>query len=142
MPMHLQILPFLTPFALLALGPVAAAQQQPARADAEAHATARGGESTSSTHRVVVVNGKTVVDERTENGKPAARGGATPMPVPPMPPLPNGESAEEMLRRLQDELRRQLEQQGLPPLPQPPVPPPTPPTRDQPGRGKPVPRRA
>lgn len=163
------------PFSLMALtlaGLAASqqAQQQGGQARAEAHATAQGGESKSATHRVVVVNGKTVVDERTENGKPVGNGGGAgllpPLPLPagdnadqmlrrlqdevrrqleqqgtPPMPQPTGESADQMLRRLQDEVRRQLEQQGTPPMPQPPVPPPVPPTRHKPAK-PPVPRRA
>lgn len=76
----------LTPFACLLL-PIAALAQNPpsssssnaeATAEANANANSSGGEtkksSQSSTHKVVVVNGKTIVDEKTVNGKPVGSG--------------------------------------------------------------------
>lgn len=113
---------------LVAIAPLTAQQAGPAsRAHAEAHANASGGESRSSTHRVVVVDGRTVVDERSENGRPVGPGGAAGRgPLPPLPPLPSpgADDTGEMLRRLQEEVRRLLEQQGLPPQPTRPATPP------------------
>lgn len=76
-------------------------------ARAEAHANATNGESRTATHRVVVVNGKTVVDERTESGKPIG-GGAGGFPV----PMPGCASADDMLRQLQEQVARDMAAQG------------------------------
>lgn len=77
-----------------------------ARADAQAHAT--GDSVRSVTHRVVVVNGKTVVDERTENGKPVGRGAVGG----PQLPLPGAGAPEDLLRDLEAQMRRQLGEVG------------------------------
>lgn len=83
-----------------------------ARADAQAQAT--NGSSRTATHRVVVENGKTVVDERTEHGKPVGSGA----PADPLPPLPGVGSPEDLLRELEAQMGRQLgEAGGVLPLP-------------------------
>ncbi|MBL8753760.1 MAG: hypothetical protein JNK15_10710 [Planctomycetes bacterium] len=97
---------------------VATAQQNgraEAKAEAHAHASARGGESSTSTHRVVVENGKVVVDERTTNGKPAGGAGAgagRPGPMPPLPLPGDVPSADELLRQLQEQVRRDADAEG------------------------------
>lgn len=94
-----------------------------ARADARAEARGDHKSSDSSrssqtvTHRVVVVNGKTIVDERTENGRPApaGRGAGSAGGAGGLPPLPELD-AEEMLRKLREQVERDIGG-GLPPLP-------------------------
>jgi len=120
------------PFCSLLLGVATAQTPSPApgkadaRADAraEAHATADGSRSSQSvTHRVVVINGKTVVDERTVDGKPVPGGVAGPAGggFPPLPPL--GTDPEEMLRKLREQMEREMGG-DLPPMPpMPPMPP-------------------
>lgn len=105
-------IPFL--FALVACCASAFAQQpanQKSEAKAEARAEARsdgGGSKTHSvTHRVVVVNGKTVVDERTENGRPVDKG-AAPRRRGRGRPAPAGGDARETLRRMKEQLERDL----------------------------------
>ncbi len=91
-----------------------------ARAEAKANADDKSSDSSRSshtvTHKVVVVNGKKIVDERTENGRPApaggGAGGAGPVGLPPLPDL----DAEEMLRKLREQVEREVGG-GLPPLP-------------------------
>jgi hypothetical protein len=142
-----------SPLALLALAGPGTSQHDGngnAKAHAEANATAQGGECRTSTHRVVVVNGKTVVDERTENGVPVGPAGGRPggngaAPLQPRLPMPQlgGTSAEEMMRQMQEEVRRQMEQQQRATPPLPPKPPATP-TRPPaaPPTGQKTPRRA
>ena len=95
------------------------AEKADARAEARANADARSSDSSRSshsvTHKVVVVNGKTIVDERTENGRPTpagGAGGAGPVGLPPLPEL----DAEEMLRTLREQVEREIGG-GLPPRP-------------------------
>lgn len=135
-----QALPILASCAAL-LAPLAgqkpANQHAEARAEAhaEAHADGRGGvpgsrDVHSATHRVVVENGRTVVDARTVDGKPVPAGAAQPA----QPPLPVDPA--ELLRRLREQVERAVGA-GSPPAPTPP-PGPTP----APARGKLTPRRA
>jgi hypothetical protein len=56
---------------------------------------APGSATKSSTHRVVVVNGETVVDERTEDGVPVGRSGTPAVDPPALPDL------DAMLREMQ-----------------------------------------
>jgi len=104
-----------TLFATTALAPLAA--QAPrgadARADAKAEARADGADrshqSRSSSHRVVVRNGRTIVDERTENGRPVPSGKAGPSPKAGGAPAPAMPDPEELLRQMRERMRRQLE---------------------------------
>lgn len=100
--------------AFLAAAPLIAQQPAPqsssasanARAEARAEANGSGPQSSQQrrtvTHRVVVRNGRKVVDERTENGKPVPAGNG------------NGRSgmpdAEAMLRRMREQMQRELRQ--------------------------------
>lgn len=138
-----QALPILASCAAL-LAPLAgqkpANQHAEARAEAhaEAHADGRGGvpgsrDVHSATHRVVVENGRTVVDARTVDGKPVPAGAAPPA-QPAQPPLPVDPA--ELLRRLREQVERAVDA-GSPPAPTPP-PGPTPAQ----ARGKLTPRRA
>lgn len=87
---------------------------------ADARADARGGDTRrvthTVTHRVVVVNGKTVVDERTENGKPVKSFRRGPVggigrrvdrgvDRPSLPAMPD---PQETLRRMKEQLEREL----------------------------------
>lgn len=119
--------------------------QDPVRSDqkSEARAEARATGSQRVTHRVVVVNGKKVVDERTVDGKPAPGGGAGSGD-----PGLGGLDAEEMLRKLREQVERDvggglppvdLPPVKLPPVKQPPVKQP-PPARPPVGSGKLEPR--
>ena len=104
--------------ALLATATGAFAQKPEGRADAkaDARADASGKSSDSSrsshtsTHRVVVENGKTVVDERTEDGRVVPSGGARPggLPLPGGLPAMPALDPEELLRNLREQLDRQL----------------------------------
>jgi len=105
---------WLTSLSFLALAAVELPAQQPARAEARAEArpaTARSSQTV--THRVVVENGKTVVDERTVDGKPVGGGklGGGVRPVP-----GGAIDAEEMLRKLREQVEGDLGR-ALPPLP-------------------------
>jgi len=76
-----------------------------AEARASANASGSGDKSSSSqtvTHRVVVVNGKTIVDERKVNNKPVK----SPNPIGRRGPRPGTD-----LESLQREMMRKLEQQ-------------------------------
>ena len=111
-------------FSLCTLLATAAVAQTPApkvakadaRAEARAKADAKSSDSSHSshtvTHRVVVENGRTVVDERTENGSPVPAGGPGPAGVPPLPAI----DADEMLRKLREQVEREVGG-GLPPIP-------------------------
>lgn len=104
-------------FSLLALTALAAAtpcqEKKTSRAEARAEARADAGgsgdkrSSHSVTHRVVVVNGKKIVDERTENGRPVGSGrvGSGRPPLPGKPAVPD---ADELLRRMREQLERDL----------------------------------
>lgn len=96
-----------------------------AEARAEARADAHGNPSNSSesshsshtsTHRIVIENGRTVVDERTEDGRaaPAGRriGGGFPGGMPALPDC----DPEEMLRKLREEVERDVGR-GMPTIP-------------------------
>jgi hypothetical protein len=104
--------------AAVAQTPAPKAAKADARAEARAEADAQQSDSSrsshTSTHRVVVENGRTVVDERTENGSPVPAGGAGPGPagVPPLPAI----DADEMLRKLREQVEREVGG-GLPPIP-------------------------
>ena len=103
-------------FSLCTLLATAAVAQTPApkvakadaRAEARAKADAKSSDSSHSshtvTHRVVVENGRTVVDERTENGSPVPAGGPGPAGVPPLPAI----DADEMLRKLREQVEREV----------------------------------
>ena len=105
-------------FSLLALTALAAAtpcqEKKTSRAEARAEARADAGgsgdkrSSHSVTHRVVVVNGKKIVDERTENGRPVGSGrvGSGRPPLPGKPAVPD---ADELLRRMREQLERDPE---------------------------------
>ena len=77
-------------------------------AGAQKKSDAKAGSSSTktSTHRVVIVNGKKIVDEKTVNGKKVPSSGDI--------DLPSGEDAEEMLRKLRERMRREMGK-GLPP---------------------------
>lgn len=78
-----------------------------ARADAKADARADASQRRSHTRRVVVVNGKTVVDEETVDGKPV-RPGRRPAPAiprqPRLPELPELPDPERLLEELERDL--------------------------------------
>ncbi|MFO1078388.1 MAG: hypothetical protein U1E73_11760 [Planctomycetota bacterium] len=112
--------------ALAALAPAQQANRSEARAEARASAT--NGQSHSATHRVVVENGKTVVDEHTDDSTPAAG------PLPAMP------SAEDLLRQLQEQMRCGLPVPAKPAAGKPPAgkPPAVRPAAAKPATGKPT----
>jgi hypothetical protein len=89
------------PFAILAIliSPGLAHAQKRSDARAEAKAESSDNQKTTTTHRVVVVNGKKTVDEKTVNGKrvPSHVGGVTP-----------GADPEAMLRELRERMRREM----------------------------------
>ncbi len=119
MPMPLHSLSTLAA-AFLFVSTVPLFAQDPGRNEAksEARAEARATGSQRVTHRVVVVNGKTVVDERTVDGTPGPGAGAG-------DPGLGGLDAEEMLRKLREQVEREagggLPPVDMPPLKQPPV---------------------
>ena len=65
-----------------------------AKADARADASGKSSDSShtshTSTHRVVVENGRTIVDERTEDGRVVPSGGGAGGALPGGMPLPGG----------------------------------------------------
>ncbi len=98
----------LLPAALILLAGVATAQDSNSTSRAEAHAEAHSDSSKSShTRRVVVVNGKTIVDEETVNGKPVRRK-APRARKPPQRPMDAERLLEEVERDLPPEARELL----------------------------------
>lgn len=97
----------LLPAALILLAGVATAQDSNSTSRAEAHAEAHSDSSrtrSSHTRRVVVVNGKTIVDEETVDGKPVRRKARNP----PQRPMDAERLLEEVERDLPPEARELL----------------------------------
>jgi len=97
----------LLPFSAAAQTPPSANSKAQANAEAKANSSdSKSNKSSSSqtvTHRVVVENGKTIVDERIVDNKPA-KGGRL--------PIAPGMDPEEMMRKMREQLEREMG--GLP----------------------------
>jgi hypothetical protein len=111
----------LVPFACLLLPIALAAQTPPSTSNAEAKAEAKASSNSSDskskkssssqtvTHRVVVVNGKTIVDEKKVDNKPAL-GGRKPagLGLGGTPTIDIEAMKQEMMRKLRKQLKKDM----------------------------------